>query len=229
MGGLLARERRPAFPTPHGKPAAVDLRAPGGCYPYPTVADQGEELSCVTECFLTALYCARARRGLALFPASGVPRLNGARVHAASIAESNTPRIGATFSAVLAHLKAAYGEDMRAMGVRLIAVPADDVEAMREHLRSGRFLVVGYYVNEAIRRFHEDAAACAARGFRLPDFSEDPHCVSGHTVLVLGYSDAAEAFVARNSWGEAWGDGGHFYLPYAAVVSGGVGDVVAVA
>jgi C1A family cysteine protease len=33
--------------------------------------------------------------------------------------------------------------------------------------------------------------------------------------LVVGYNDRHLHFIVRNSWGEDWGDAGHFYIPYA--------------
>ncbi|CAF4115474.1 unnamed protein product, partial [Adineta steineri] len=35
-----------------------------------------------------------------------------------------------------------------------------------------------------------------------------------HALLIAGYSDASEAFIVRNSWGEDWGDKGYCYIPY---------------
>lgn len=37
----------------------------------------------------------------------------------------------------------------------------------------------------------------------------------GHALAVVGYDDARQYFIARNSFGPQWGDGGHCYLPYA--------------
>jgi C1A family cysteine protease len=37
----------------------------------------------------------------------------------------------------------------------------------------------------------------------------------GHALAVVGYDDARQHFIARNSFGAQWGDGGHCYLPYA--------------
>lgn len=42
--------------------------------------------------------------------------------------------------------------------------------------------------------------------------STDPS--SSHTVCIIGYDDCAELIQVRNSWGAAWGDQGHCYLPY---------------
>lgn len=41
--------------------------------------------------------------------------------------------------------------------------------------------------------------------------------VGGHAVHAVGYDDAKQALIVRNSWGKAWGDQGHFYMPYAFV------------
>lgn len=37
----------------------------------------------------------------------------------------------------------------------------------------------------------------------------------GHAVLAVGYDDAAQRFLVRNSWGPAWGMAGYFTMPYA--------------
>lgn len=47
----------------------------------------------------------------------------------------------------------------------------------------------------------------------LPVVSREA-CLGGHAILIVGYDDHRRVFIARNSWGEDWGDHGHFYLPY---------------
>ncbi|CAF4937264.1 unnamed protein product [Rotaria sp. Silwood1] len=37
---------------------------------------------------------------------------------------------------------------------------------------------------------------------------------ASHALLAVGYSDQSKAFIARNSWGENWGDNGYCYIPY---------------
>jgi sugar lactone lactonase YvrE len=39
----------------------------------------------------------------------------------------------------------------------------------------------------------------------------------GHSVLLIGYNDAAQYFVAKNSWGTNWGEGGFFRIAYNQV------------
>jgi C1A family cysteine protease len=46
----------------------------------------------------------------------------------------------------------------------------------------------------------------------LPTKGED--IVGGHAVVCVGYDDAKQAFIVRNSWGTGWGDKGYFYMPY---------------
>jgi len=38
--------------------------------------------------------------------------------------------------------------------------------------------------------------------------------VGGHGVLAVGYDDDKQCFLIRNSWGEDWGIGGYFWMPY---------------
>jgi len=39
--------------------------------------------------------------------------------------------------------------------------------------------------------------------------------VGGHAVLAVGYDDANQWFIVRNSWGPNWGLNGYFTMPYA--------------
>ncbi len=46
----------------------------------------------------------------------------------------------------------------------------------------------------------------------------------GHTVLIVGYSDATESFSFRNSWGSGWGDGGYGTMAYAVLTDRALTD-----
>jgi C1A family cysteine protease len=37
----------------------------------------------------------------------------------------------------------------------------------------------------------------------------------GHAVLIVGYSDAGQYFIAKNSWGTGWGESGYFRIAYS--------------
>lgn len=40
-----------------------------------------------------------------------------------------------------------------------------------------------------------------------------------HAMLCVGYSDADQVFIVRNSWGTKWGDHGYCYMPYKYLIS----------
>ena len=41
--------------------------------------------------------------------------------------------------------------------------------------------------------------------------------LGGHAVLLVGYNNATQRFIVRNSWGTKWGDKGYFYMPYQVI------------
>lgn len=54
----------------------------------------------------------------------------------------------------------------------------------------------------------------------LPQPSESP--IGGHAVACVGYDDARQAFIIRNSWGPGWGDAGYGFMPYAYALDAGL-------
>ncbi|KAI0472210.1 cysteine proteinase [Xylaria cf. heliscus] len=52
------------------------------------------------------------------------------------------------------------------------------------------------------------------RGLRLPTAKEQKGDKHRHSLLAVGYRQKEKEFIVRNSWGEEWGDRGHFYMPY---------------
>jgi C1A family cysteine protease len=50
--------------------------------------------------------------------------------------------------------------------------------------------------------------------------------LGGHAVLAVGYDDSLDGgrFIVRNSWGEAWGDQGYFYMPYDYLLNRGLSN-----
>ena len=93
----------------------------------------------------------------------------------------------------------------------------NNAASLRAVLTLGAPIITGYQVDGRIHEFHRDAKACEALGFLLPRFDASIGSISGHAVLILGYDVRAQAFIARNSWGRAWGVDGHFLVPFAAV------------
>lgn len=80
---------------------------------------------------------------------------------------------------------------------------------MKACLASGYPFAFGFTVYE---NFESDAVA-ATGVVPMPGTSEQ--VLGGHAVLAVGYDDAQQRFIVRNSWGSAWGMGGYFTMPYA--------------
>jgi C1A family cysteine protease len=52
---------------------------------------------------------------------------------------------------------------------------------------------------------------------KMPGWNEG--CVGGHAVCCVGYNDAEQMFIVRNSWGSSWGLQGYFKMPYQYMVN----------
>jgi hypothetical protein len=86
---------------------------------------------------------------------------------------------------------------------------SNDLSSMKNSLASGFPFVVGILVYTT---FESDSVAKSGL-VPLPQPNEE--CLGGHAVLICGYDDNKQLWIARNSWGSDWGDKGYFYLPYA--------------
>ena len=80
---------------------------------------------------------------------------------------------------------------------------------MKGCLAHGFPFVLGFTVYES---FESDEVAKTGV---VPMPASGEQVLGGHAVLAVGYDDAAQRFVVRNSWGESWGQGGYFTMPYA--------------
>jgi C1A family cysteine protease len=80
---------------------------------------------------------------------------------------------------------------------------------MKGCLASGHPFVFGFTVYSS---FESDEVA---RTGVAPMPSTGEQVLGGHAVLAVGYDDSSQRFLVRNSWGDSWGMGGYFTLPYA--------------
>lgn len=48
--------------------------------------------------------------------------------------------------------------------------------------------------------------------------------LGGHAICLVGYNDATQTFIGRNSWGTSWGKRGYFYVPYQVVEDTNMSD-----
>jgi len=58
-------------------------------------------------------------------------------------------------------------------------------------------------------------AADATGVMALPEGGGNAHQHGNHSMVAVGYDLAQKAYIIRNSWGENWGKGGYFMMPFA--------------
>ncbi|HEX3778546.1 MAG TPA: C1 family peptidase [Pseudonocardiaceae bacterium] len=83
---------------------------------------------------------------------------------------------------------------------------ADQIKAV---LAGGTPVVFGFTVYASF-----ESRQVAETG-TVPMPSRDEEQLGGHCVVAVGYDDAIQRWICRNSWGTGWGKGGLFTLPYA--------------
>ncbi len=100
---------------------------------------------------------------------------------------------------------------------------ADQMHAIKVNLAAGHAVGVGM-------RWPNSGALASSKPAVLA-VPEPADVFDGHCVALVGYLDDAKypgggAFLFRNSWGEAWADGGYAWMPYE-LLNRCVNDVVA--
>ncbi|HTY62531.1 MAG TPA: C1 family peptidase [Acidobacteriota bacterium] len=83
------------------------------------------------------------------------------------------------------------------------------VNEMRACLAEGFPFVFGFAVYESF-----ESEEVARTGI-VPMPTSTERQLGGHAVLAVGYCDANQRFIVRNSWGKDWGLQGYFMMPYA--------------
>ena len=86
-------------------------------------------------------------------------------------------------------------------------------------LASGYPFVFGFAVYESF----ESQAVAKAGVVPMPNLTSEK-ALGGHAVMAVGYDDAEQRFIVRNSWGPRWGVGGYFTMPYAYLTDTNLSD-----
>lgn len=82
-----------------------------------------------------------------------------------------------------------------------------DLTQLKLVLAQDYVIVIGISVYESF-----ESNAVATTGM-VPMPAPSEQLLGGHAVCLVGYSTNDKYFTCRNSWGQNWGDKGHFYLP----------------
>lgn len=92
------------------------------------------------------------------------------------------------------------------------------INQMKGCLASGYPFVYGFTVYESF-----ESPEVAKTGVApMPAASEK--VLGGHAVVAVGYDDALQRFISRNSWGSGWGMAGYFTIPYAYLTDNNLAD-----
>ena len=95
---------------------------------------------------------------------------------------------------------------------------AQSLARMKGCLAAGYPFVFGFSVYDSF-----ESAAVAKTGI-VPIPQRGEPLLGGHAVMAVGYDDAAQRFLVRNSWGKGWGLKGYFTMPYAYLTDGDLAD-----
>jgi C1A family cysteine protease len=111
-----------------------------------------------------------------------------------------------------------YIDGLKEVALTYSSVSANEVQ-LKSVLASKTPVVVGITVYSSF-----ESPEVAQTGIvPMPDIDTE-QVLGGHAILLIGYSDATQTWLLRNSWGSSWGQGGYFTLPYAYLTTSGYGS-----
>jgi len=96
---------------------------------------------------------------------------------------------------------------------------ATDFNAVKNALSNGFPVTIGFYVYTSFM-----SRTVSTTGMMPYPNTARERFLGGHAVLLVGYDDTTQRFIARNSWGSRWGDSGYFYMPYQVIQNTSMSD-----
>jgi C1A family cysteine protease len=103
--------------------------------------------------------------------------------------------------------KAAYTQAKKHQAIRYLRLN-QAVSQLKGCLASGYPFVFGFAVYESF-----ESPQVANTG-QVPMPQSNEAFLGGHAVMAVGYDEAKQRFIVRNSWGKSWGIDGYFTMPY---------------
>lgn len=106
-----------------------------------------------------------------------------------------------------------YVEALKHQSIEYLRV-SETLDQIKAAIAQGFPVVFGFTVFESF------VTAAVAKTGLMPVPARREKKMGGHAVLAVGYDDARQVLIVRNSWGAGWGDKGNFYMPYAIITGG---------
>lgn len=103
----------------------------------------------------------------------------------------------------------AEAKKFRVYGIQQV----NSLHGIRKHLASGLPVIIGIPIYESFDTIGPDGLAPVPH----PDKEK---LQGGHAITLVGYDNARQLLIVKNSWGADWGDKGYFYLPYQFIRQG---------
>ena len=104
--------------------------------------------------------------------------------------------------------KEAYDE-AAAFVIQDVQVVPTDLDAWKQALAEGYPIIFGISLFKSFDKHRKPGLVPMPSSNEV---SREKH--GGHAMLCVGYSDADDVFIVRNSWGTDWGDEGYCYIPF---------------
>jgi len=208
-------------------PVSVDLRSQ--C---PSVYDQGQLGSCTANAIAAAIQFDRMKQLSAqVFTPSRLFIYYNERVSEHTVASDSGAQIRDGIKSVakqgdcpemewpyvITKFKTKPPQNCYADALKYKAVSYQRLTPVLSQLKgclvSGYPFVFGFTVYESF----ESAQVAKTGHASLPKSGEAS--IGGHAAMCVGYNDAQQWFIVRNSWGPKWGMKGYFTLPYPYLIS----------
>lgn len=101
----------------------------------------------------------------------------------------------------------AYSDGLSTKGDIVSYVRVTSLAALKTALNNKQPVVFGFSVPKSFYNITKENNI-------LPYPDNTSSIIGGHAVVAVGYDDATKMVLVRNSFGAAWGDNGHFQMPY---------------
>jgi C1A family cysteine protease len=203
-------------------PPMVDMRDI-----YPRIFDQGEIGSCTANAAAGAVGFERAKQGMYRYNASRLFIYYNERIIEGSVNYDSGAQIRDSINvlykqgACREHLwlydvseykkkptGECYSTALNFVIKEYLKINNSSLNDLKNCLADGFAFIYGFTVYESF-----ESKEVAKTGL-VPMPQKHEKVLGGHAVMCVGYDDEEKVFICRNSWGKAWGDKGHFYIPY---------------